>query len=465
MLFTKTLLDKHSQSTLLPTSLRTNSTARSTDTVNYAKPLAISTITAPVADKAWQLGIGIEGSNKGHASNAHIAMDSRGRAIAVWASYDGLRYSIWVNRYTYHTGWSDAVQIDSDDAISVYNPNVVVNEEGQGVVVWSQYDGTYSSVWASYYNPAEGWSPACNINPVNLDGDAELPQAAIDAHGNVTIVWRRYESAQRSIWATRYTRQGGWDIAQLIENDPFGDAEDACIVTDAIGRCTAVWRRCSATQRSIWTNHYRPGFGWGQATSMAPEDTADAYDLQLSTNQHGAAMLVWRQTDGNHRSIWASNYQPQDGWSMPTTIVTDTSCNAVEPHVAMQSSGCALAVWRQSNTNQCGIWANQFQPGAGWGVATLIGSTRKGTACKPRASMSDGGSAMVVWLHADELRQAIWANHFLPASGWGTPIRLKARSNGEADWPEVVTDAYGNAIALWQQGGNLRQNICATAYR
>jgi hypothetical protein len=458
MLLTTSLLHRYTQSTLLPTAQQDNTTNISTPNVN-------GTTTAPATDKAWQPGIGIEGSSKGHASNAHIAMDSQGRAIAVWAGYDGLRYSIWANHYNGRTGWSDAVQIDGMDALSVYNPHVVVNQAGQGVVVWSQYDGVNPSVWASCYSPAAGWSLACNINSVYLVGDAELPQAAMDADGNVTVVWRRYESAQRSIWATRYTPQGGWELAQLIENDPSGDAEDPRIVADASGSCIAVWRRCSASQCSIRTNLYRPGLGWGQAISLPLHGSTDANDLQLSANTQGAAMLVWRQTVGRYRSIWACNYQLHDGWGIPTAIVADVSCDAVEPHVAMQSDGSALAVWRQSNSNQCGIWANQFQPGVGWGVATLIGSTRKGTACVPRVGVSDGGLAMVVWLHADDMRQVIWANRRMPVSGWGTPTRLKARTNGEADWPEVVTDSHGNAIALWQQGSNLRQNIYAAAYR
>jgi hypothetical protein len=65
-------------------------------------------------------------TNTGDADYPQIAMSADGSAIAVWHQSDGIRDSIWANRFN-GSAWGNAVLIETNDTGDAWNPQVAKN--------------------------------------------------------------------------------------------------------------------------------------------------------------------------------------------------------------------------------------------------------------------------------------------------------------------------------------------------
>src|SRR5437870_2021501 len=121
---------------------------------------------------------------------------------------------------------------------------------------------------------------------------------------------------------------------------------------------------------------YAQTSGWGTATLIGRTFVPKAQLPKIAMDPQGNAIAVWAQ--GNSTgvlSIWANRYDVESGsWGTPTLLET-SSQDASETWVAMDNSGNAMAVWRQSDgvDPNPSIWANRYDVGSSsWGTATLI---------------------------------------------------------------------------------------------
>jgi hypothetical protein len=137
------------------------------------------------------------------AAYSQVAMDGSGNAVAVWTQSDGTRNNVWANRYTLSGGWGTATLIETNDAGSASNAQVAMDGSGNAVAVWEQYDGTRSNIWANRCTPSGGWGTATLIETDNL-GPAVFPQVAMDGSGNAIAVWLQSDGTRNNIWANRY---------------------------------------------------------------------------------------------------------------------------------------------------------------------------------------------------------------------------------------------------------------------
>jgi hypothetical protein len=181
-------------------------------------------------------------------------MDQNGNGIAVWHQWDGAMYNIWVNRYISGTGWSGVQLIETDNTGYARYPQIAMDQNGNGIAVWCQSDGTRHNIWANRYISGTGWQGAELIeqNP----GDAWAPQIAMDQNGNGIAVWCEYDGTRYNIWANRYISGTGWSGAQLIETDNTEDAGVPQIAMDQNGNGIAVWCQDDGTRYNIWANRY-----------------------------------------------------------------------------------------------------------------------------------------------------------------------------------------------------------------
>ena len=155
-----------------------------------------------VAGGTWTAPVLIETDNTNSARAPHVAFDGGGNAIAVWAQSDGLRDNVLANRYVAGAGWGTAVLIETDNAGSAYEPQVVIDGGGNATAVWSQRNvaGFTVNAWANRYSPATGWGTATTID--NSPEPARSTQIAIDGLGNVTAAWAQTSGTRTDLWAT-----------------------------------------------------------------------------------------------------------------------------------------------------------------------------------------------------------------------------------------------------------------------
>jgi hypothetical protein len=419
--------------------------------------------------KAWKGAAPIESSTSTTRS-PDIAYAANDQAMAVWLQRDAAVDNVWARRYDATTGtWGTAVLIETDDTGDAYHPKVAFDASGNGMMVWYQFDGLNTSIWASRFtNATQIWSAATLIETSSA-GNAVAPQVAFDASGNALAVWHQSDGTRDNIWANRFNAGTGlWGTAELIETNNAGGASSPQIAFDASGNALAVWDQSDGTRDNIWANRYNGSTGlWGTAALIENIATGNAGDPQPAFDGAGNAFVVWQQSDGTRNNIWANRYNATTGlWGTPGLLESDNTGPANFPQIAMDSSGFAWAVWQQSDGTRTNIWANRYNAFAGtWGVATLL-ENETGTAFAPQLAMNASGNTMVVW--SQNLIPSIdtVARHFDASTGtWGAPQTIETDDAGDASVPQVAMDPSGRAVAVWRQNdGTGNYDILANRY-
>lgn len=424
-------------------------------------------------DGSWNGTTLIESIYRASAPYPHIAVDSKGNAIAVWQQYDGSRYNIWANRFdTLSRNWQGAILIETDNTGSAHNPQIAVDKNGNAIVVWYQYDGSRYNILANYFDVLSGnWQGSVLIENDNA-GSASSPQIAVNSSGNAVAVWYQSDGTRYNIWANYFDPlTGNWQGAVLIESDE-GTADNPKIAINDSGNAVAIWWQYIDSRRSIYTNYFNTTTGHWQSspTLIEHDNTGDADSPQITMTNSGDAIAVWRQFDGIEYSIYTNSFNASTGsWNnSPTLLEHDDANYAFYPKIALDRSGNAITVWYQSDGTRYNIWANRFDAiNNRWqSTPTLLEHDNTDDARSPDITMDSSGNAIVLWYQSDGIRYNILANRFdaITNSWQSTPTLLEHDNTGDAKSPDIAMDSNGNAIAIWWHDDGSRYNIYANYF-
>jgi hypothetical protein len=332
-----------------------------------------------------------------------IAFDANGNAIAMWSAMTGSATfkRIYSNRFA-DGQWGTAVPLTSEATGSVA---MALNASGNALAVWPgkaappSFFG--SSIWWSQENSTHVWGP---IKP--LGGFvASNPQLTFDASGNALATWADMfdtfgmghsqftpnkwgivsilndaigsvavgSGGDAFVFLNKFSNQilvshytaGAWGTPEQIDSGTGGSAVDAQTVVDANGNVTALWSKnepiSSPTTYGIWANR-RTGGQWGTAQRVEPTARTTSNNSgphpRLTVDPRGDVFAVWGQSDGINEKIWSNWYTLDGGWqSSPIALNPNHTGLAMEPAVAVDADGNALAIWRECNTPaSCTTW-------------------------------------------------------------------------------------------------------------
>ncbi|HMI98544.1 MAG TPA: PASTA domain-containing protein [Gaiellaceae bacterium] len=125
------------------------------------------------------------------------------------------------------------------------------------------------------------------------------------------------------------------------------------------------------------------------------------------------------------------------------------------PHVALDGSGNAVAVWQSDGLVQAGV----RPAGGSWGARQDI-SARVG-ATDPQVALDPAGDAVVVWVRSDGSNSRVQAATRAAGGPWGPPQDLFAVGQFGGG-PQVALDAGGNAVVVWVRSDGSSPSVQAT---
>ncbi len=416
--------------------------------------------------RAWRAPQLIESNNTGSATDPQLASDPAGNVLAVWSQIDddGIK-SIWTNRFVPATGWGKAALIEN-----AMNPagdvHIAMDALGNAIALWSTYDGGPVSVWTSRYVVGTGWGMPEQLSMFAAAGPFGL---STDVAGNTAGNTVAVANGDQNIWSRSYVPAMGWAVAGGVLDSVVEGARSPRIAVSPGGNAIAVWYQSDNTRFNVWTNRYVVGTGWGTATLLETAD-GEAYHPRVAIDKSDNAMAIWLQEDGKRtRKLWARRYVVGTGWETATQVEMINGVAVDEhPRLVVDAIGTVTVIWAQGTvlSGTQSIWSNRYVVGTGWGVPTLVETEPTG-AYLPQLAVDPAGNVIAVWeqLQVTNGNHHLWANRFVPGSGWGTATLIKNNSTGSAYKPDVVVDAAGNAVAVWYQSDGGRHDIWATVYR
>ena len=381
---------------------------------------------AEYRDGSWDLPEDISDSISPFASradNPRVAMNGAGEAIIVWQQYDNGRWQIFMVEYR-NGAWTDfnfPVRLSLSGQHAV-NPQVAMDESGNAIVVWQQYDGgspnTYQVYKAEYRNGTWNRPDALDDHLSFAGKHAYYPQVAMDESGNAIVVWQQQDSLNRwQVFKAEY-RNGSWSLPQDLDDNISPDNINAYrpqVAMDESGNAIVVWQQRVSSLRQVVMLEYRQGkwSNFNYPEPVSPFGRNSDYQVQLAMDPDGAALIVWRQYDGANWQIYKAEYR-NGTWNRPADAgdnISPDGQDAEKPQVAMDANGSALIVWRQYDGANWRIYKSEYRFASWTHPADLtadgIGPAGR-DADSPRAAMSPAGDALIAWQGNDGANDQVY---------------------------------------------------------
>jgi hypothetical protein len=94
----------------------------------------------------------------------------------------------------------------------------------------------------------------------------------------------------------------------------------------------------------------------------------DSNGIDVAINDSGQCTVVWHLLGGLNYDppqtpwrfqVWANRFEPGAGWSTPNALSTDPTIDAFSPRIAMDEQGRSIAVWQQARSSINSLDANR----------------------------------------------------------------------------------------------------------
>jgi hypothetical protein len=300
------------------------------------------------------------------------------------------------------------------------------------------------------------------------------PQIAVNASGSAVAVWYQQVGTNTAVVMANHTSAGQWGAAQMIGQS---NASLARVAIDDSGNALAVWQQSESinnrTSFSIWARRLSASTGqWGAPTLLENNTEPGSVDRpQIAMHHSGSAMAVWQQGDGITGQLHASHYNASTlAWGTTTPVSGSNTINDIvqAAQVAMDGGGNAVVVWSQTlvGGTMTGILSNHYSANTGlWSLPQRIDTNNAGDANVPQLATDASGNTTAVWLQYDGVVVNLWTNRRSASTGqWGTAALLELDNRGDARNPQVAMDAGGNAIVVWEQSDTTLTKVYARRY-
>ncbi len=225
-----------------------------------------------------------------------IAIDSSGNLnVVCWNNTSGNDDIYFVRSTDDGTSWSEAVNISKNPGYS-RRPAIAVDASGNINVVWrDDTSGNIDIYFSRSTNDGVSWSNAVNLS--KNSGISDSPDIAVDSAGNINVVWDENTSGNIDVYFSRSTNDGvSWSQTVNISNSWRG-SELARIAVDVAGNINVVW--CEYTPQfggSIeiyFSRSIDGGVSWSQVVKIpklsGPYDTRNC----IAVDHAGNISLLW----------------------------------------------------------------------------------------------------------------------------------------------------------------------------
>jgi hypothetical protein len=308
----------------------------------------------------------------------------------------------------------------------------------------------------SAFCAAHAWGAATWLSTVNISAagqDAFEAQVTMNEGGDAVAVWDRSDGANSRVQAA-FRPAGGSFSAPVNISAAGQDAVAPQVAIDQTGDAVAVWERSDGTDVRVQAA-FRPAGGSFAAPTNISDAGENALDPHVAMDQVGNAVAVWQQSDGTDLLVQAARRSAGGSFGTPAPL-SATGADALSPQVAMGQVDDAVAVWLRSDGTTNRVEAATGSASGGFPAAVPLSDAGE-DALGPQVTMNEGGDAVAVWERFDGADQIVQAATRAAGGGFSADVDLSAVGEN-ATRPQVAIDRAGDAVAVWDRsdGTNFR---------
>ncbi len=391
-------------------------------------------------------------NNPGFSFAPQIAVDASGNINVVWE--DGA------------SGLSILFSRSADGGATFSNPKKLSNNPGGSETPRIAVDakGNINVVWKAFIpgNPDIFFTPSTDggatfSTPKNLSnssGFSDFPQIAVDGSGNVNVVWEDDTPGNLDIFYSRSTDGGTTFSAPInLSNNP-AVSEQPRMVVDASDNINVVWADNTPpdTNPDIFFTRSTDGGATFSTPKNVSNNSGFSFNAQIVADASGNIDVVWDDNTAGNRDIFFS--RSTDGgatFSRSKNLSNNTGFSS-EPLISVDVSGNINVVWQDTTPGNVDIFfSRSTDGGATFSIPKNI-SNDTGESAAPEFAEDQRGNINVVWRdNTPGSRDIFFSRSTDGGATFSAPKNLSSNAgSSSSSSPQVAVDSSGNVNVVWQ---------------
>ncbi|MEY2442928.1 MAG: hypothetical protein QOJ46_2354 [bacterium] len=319
-----------------------------------------------------------------------LAVAPGGSAVAIWSA-QGKTGPVRIRALSLSANGAPGPVINVTDVASRRSPwpQVVVDENGDAVLMWTQNVGKSVAVMARRWPAHGGLGPVTDVSAATPSTGFNPPSVAIDADGDALFAWEASDGHTNVRIVTRPWPHGASPGASAVVSRPGDYSQKPHVVLAADGSGVVAWG-ASPHDRAAVVLHARRTSSSGVLGPIRELGIGD-FNAGLALAPDGTVFATGSFDIDPEGEVRAATLSPAD--ALVTTENSFTSdYQAVQ--VAARPGG-ALLVWSQRGA--ASVIARSLSPAGELGAPERVSPPRRPTR-EPAIAIGPGGAAQVAWV-------------------------------------------------------------------
>jgi len=288
---------------------------------------------------------------------------------------------------------------------------------------------------------AAQWSPAVVVSPPEQFVIED--QLAVNPAGDAVVVWWSHVGPEAFIEGATRPAGGAWSAPSVLaQNEPLGQPR---VAIDAAGDATVVWQNTVVTDQIKAANYIAQTGTWGNVVTLS-EAGRQSVEPAVAVDPQGHAIAVWSGANSPGVGVIRASVEQTPGgpWSAPVALSGEV-LSGESPAVAFSALGNAVAAWGQRNGTTVALQVSERGLGGSWSAPVTL-SPVGGSA--PQVAMNAHGDEAVVWERRGGGINNVQAT-LHPIGGAWTPVRTLSDMGSVDNEPQVALTEASEAVAVW----------------
>lgn len=254
----------------------------------------------------------------------------------------------------------------------------------------------------------------------------------------------------------------GWSWESEIDSTTTTGIWSPRLAVGADGTAAAAFTQYTEGTWWLAVAQYRPDGGWGAAQLLKSSTSSSTTDAAaVAKGPNGVVFALGALYTDSNSHIYAFRYDPAVGWDQGQKLDTEGLGDSSQPRMAAGLDGSATVVWLEGDGVRDNLWQSRYVAGSGWTTAAKLETEDGGSMATPAIAAQADGSAMVVWSGDDGSHNNAYSNKFTQGVGWSGATLLETTDNETAYATAVAADEAGGFWAVWSQDGTTGYNLYA----
>lgn len=288
----------------------------------------------------------------GIAIPVQVAVSARGDAVVVWG--DNQAGTVRAAFRARGAAWGRARTV-SAHGTNASQPAVAIDRDGNAVVAWVVATDSGDQVRVASRRRSSGrWRKGTTLRGGT---DCPLPpRVASNGNGQAAIVWTCRASNGRDRLYAATGRVGGkrWRVRGLGAESDGGHPRSVWtlprpdVAVDARGTATVVWT-AEAHNEIVSRLHRHGAARWSRVRHVSRGQPG--LHPSVAATPKGGAVVAWTGAAGTLAVVMAARRTGYRAWHPPVALSAPGADN-IEPKVAADAAGRAVAVWDRAAFEQ-----------------------------------------------------------------------------------------------------------------